>query len=72
MWHEGHTCSPWLKDQESDGNKNCPGCRAQDDVVCTCPDWWFPQNRREKLRLMPHGFGGMLSHYKTCAKTVIK
>lgn len=34
-----------------------------DDVVveCTCPDWWFPQERREKLCIVPG-----IHHHDTC------
>lgn len=32
-----------------------------DDVECTCPDWWFPQERREKLSTTPG-----VHHHDTC------
>jgi hypothetical protein len=35
---------------------------------CTCPEWWFPKDRREALRKLPHGHGGVLAHYQTCPK----
>ena len=46
--------------------------RSQDDPEpepeCTCPDWWFPPDRREKLRKLPHDYMGVLAHHDTCKK----
>lgn len=61
-----HTCSP-LKTAEA-ASKACPACRAQDNVACTCPDYWFPPDRREQLRKAPHNLGGVLQHHASCAK----
>ena len=64
-----HTCSPWLKDKRT--NADCPACRAQDTIACTCHDYWFPFDRREILRAMPHGMGGGLAHHASCRKTSV-
>lgn len=66
-----HTCSAWKQDQDKDCNTKCPACREQDEIECTCPDWWFPSHRRETLRKLPHGFGRTLNHHSTCAKANI-
>lgn len=48
--------------------------RSQDEPVavpepeCTCPDYWFPPDRREKLRKLPHNYMGVLAHHDTCKK----
>ena len=48
--------------------------RSQDEhvpeaeVECTCPDYWFPPDRREKLRKLPHDYMGVLAHHDTCKK----
>jgi hypothetical protein len=39
---------------------------SRGDAPCRCPDWWFPEQRREHLRRMPHGGG--LAHHETCPK----
>lgn len=63
-----HTCSAWKKDQDKECNTNCPACRAQDNIDCTCPDYWFPPDRRDVLRKTPHDFGRILQHHVSCAK----
>jgi hypothetical protein len=30
--------------------------------------WWFPADRREQLRKLPHNYGKVLQHHTTCAK----
>jgi hypothetical protein len=65
-----HTCSALLAKQHL--NAACQACRLQDGVVCTCPDWWFPLDRRVELRRLPHGLGGVLAHHAACAKTQVK
>lgn len=35
---------------------------------CTCPNWWFPAHKREKLRKLPHGYQGALAHHESCEK----
>lgn len=35
---------------------------------CTCPDWWFPPDKRDKLRKLPHNYEGVLAHHNTCKK----
>lgn len=42
---------------------------VSDGIRCTCPEWWFPPDRREILRSLPHGYGGALMHHKDCEKT---
>lgn len=39
---------------------------AQLAIECTCPDYWFPEQRREALRKLPHGNG--LAHHSECAR----
>lgn len=36
---------------------------------CTCPDYWFPADRREELRKLNHGQDGALTHHQDCGKT---
>ena len=55
----------------------CNSCKAwlitygpvQDDPHCTCPEWWFPPNKRRRLKRLPHG--GALSHHQNCTKRKI-
>jgi hypothetical protein len=61
-----HSCSAWLT--EAHKNASCLECQRQEHVTCTCPDWWFPPDRREKLRTLAHGFGGILQHHSSCEK----
>ena len=35
---------------------------------CTCPEWWFPPDRREIHRKLPHNHEGILQHHEDCAK----
>lgn len=51
--------------------------RSADDIVggpppdepeCTCPDWWFPSEKRERMRKLPHNYMGVLAHHDTCKK----
>lgn len=51
--------------------------RSEDDIVggpdpneseCTCPDWWFPAEKRERMRKLPHNYMGVLAHHDTCKK----
>ena len=35
---------------------------------CTCPPWWFVEDLRDKLRSLPHGFGGGIFHHESCLK----
>ena len=34
---------------------------------CTCPFWWFPEDRRERLRQMPDSV--FMAHHHDCAKS---
>lgn len=61
-----HTCSA-LKSEEHK-NKDCAECQRQTSIGCTCPDWWFPPDRRVELRKLAHGLGGVLQHHNDCAK----
>lgn len=62
-----HTCSPLKGFEEK--NKSCKECQRQASIECTCPDWWFPSEVREKARKIAHDFGGgMLAHHESCAK----
>lgn len=63
-----HTCSAWLADQGSSKNLDCPACREQDSIECSCPNWWFPPDVKERARKLSHGFGGVVAHHATCAK----
>jgi len=36
--------------------------------TCTCPDWWFPEDIRDKARLMPHMYQGALAHHDSCER----
>lgn len=38
-------------------------------MKCTCPEWWFPPDKREKLRELPHNYEGVLQHHESCNKT---
>lgn len=38
-------------------------------IVCTCPDFWFPTERREELQKLNHGQDGALAHHRNCLKT---
>jgi hypothetical protein len=61
-----HTCSPLLAKKEK--NASCGECERQSYIACTCPEWWFPPDRRAELRKLANGFGGVLSHHTSCAK----
>lgn len=45
-----------------------PEPEAPPEPECTCPDWWFPPDRRERLRKLPHNYCGVLAHHESCAK----
>ena len=68
MSFSGHTCSPWNTIEGLASRNNCLACKAQADVQCTCPDYWFPPDRREQMKKLPHGYGRMLAHHVSCAK----
>lgn len=61
-----HTCSPFKGSEKQ--NESCRECQRQSSIECTCPDWWFPSEVREKARKLAHDFGGMLAHHTSCAK----
>ena len=64
-----HTCS--FLCAESHKNASCEECLRQAPIACTCPEFWFPPDRREMLRKLAHGFGGgVLAHHASCAKRV--
>lgn len=64
-----HTCSALRHEEHR--NVDCKACRAQDNITCTCPGWWFPWLERDRLRKVPHGLGGIFKHHETCTKALV-
>jgi hypothetical protein len=40
------------------------------ETPCRCPNWWFPEARREQFRAMDHG--PALAHHEQCPKRWLK
>lgn len=67
LMHPTHPDLPKAKeffDRICDANREA--FKSRGELLCKCPDYWFPENRREQLRRMPHGGG--LAHHESCPK----